>query len=83
MAYNAIVAKISALDPHPNADRLQIATVLYNKVIVGLDQKVGDIGVFFHIGFQIDNHGIELLKILVRALLLHDPIPHYKAKNLI
>lgn len=47
MAYNAIVAKISALDPHPNADRLQIATVLYNKVIVGLDQKVGDIGVFF------------------------------------
>lgn len=45
--YQPSFAKIDAIDPHPNADRLAIATVVGQKVIVDLATKVGDYGVFF------------------------------------
>lgn len=47
MTYQAIISQIEHIEKHPNADRLQIATTMGRKVIVGLNVKVGDIGVYF------------------------------------
>lgn len=47
------ICKINELRPHSNADRLQIATIFSQNVIVDLSVKVGDIGVFFPIDLQL------------------------------
>ena len=47
------VVKISELNPHSNADRLQIATIFGASVIVGLDVKIGDLGIYFPIDLQL------------------------------
>lgn len=46
MSYQAIVTKIQTR-PHPKADRLQLGSCCGNTVVVGLDVKDGDVGVFF------------------------------------
>jgi hypothetical protein len=46
VSYQAVVTQVHTR-PHPNADRLQLGTAAGNQVIVGLDTKDGDIGVFF------------------------------------
>ena len=53
------IVKINELNPHSNADRLQIATIFGASVIVGLDVKVGDIGVFFPIDLQLSQEYCE------------------------
>lgn len=45
--YKGYVVKVQNLRKHENADRLQIATFFGNDVIVGLNTKVEDIGVYF------------------------------------
>lgn len=47
MAYCGYVVKIQNLRPHTNADRLQIATVFGNDVVVGLDTQIGQLMVYF------------------------------------
>lgn len=47
MAYCGYVVKIEHLRPHTNADRLQIATVFGNDVVVGLDVQVGQMMIYF------------------------------------
>lgn len=48
MSYTAIVAQLENVREHPNADRLQLATVLgSNEIIVGLEAKTGDTGIYF------------------------------------
>ena len=47
------VVQIKELHPHSNADRLQIATIFGASVIVGLDVKIGDLGVYFPIDLQL------------------------------
>lgn len=47
MAYCGYVVKIEQLRKHTNADRLQIATVFNNDVVVGLDVKVGQMMIYF------------------------------------
>lgn len=48
MSYTAIVAQLENVREHPNADRLQVATVLgSNEIIVGLEAKTGDVGIYF------------------------------------
>lgn len=47
MAYCGYVVKVENLRKHNNADRLQVATFFGNDTIVGLDVKVGDIGIYF------------------------------------
>ena len=47
------VVQINELNPHSNADRLQIATIFGASVIVDLSVKVGDLGVFFPIDLQL------------------------------
>ena len=53
------VVKINELNPHSNADRLQIATIFSQNVIVGLDCQVGDIGVFFPVDLQLSEEYCE------------------------
>lgn len=50
----ARIAKIDAVQPIPNADRIQTAFVLGNQVIVGKDSNIGDLGVFFDCELQLD-----------------------------
>jgi hypothetical protein len=45
--YLAQIVKLENIQPHPNADRLQIATIQGNSVIVGLDAKEGDVYIYF------------------------------------
>lgn len=47
------IVKIEELHPHSNADRLQIATIFGASVIVGINTKIGDIGVYFPIDLQL------------------------------
>jgi hypothetical protein len=46
MSYCAIVTRL-VTRPHPNADRLQLATCHGNQVVVGLDTSNGALGLFF------------------------------------
>ena len=45
--YKATVLRIKNVRPHPNADRVQLATCHGNQVVVGLDVQEGHIGVYF------------------------------------
>ena len=44
---NAIVAVLTNVRTHPNADRLKLATALGTQVVAGLDSKDGDLVVYF------------------------------------
>lgn len=46
MEYSAVISRIK-VRPHPDADRIQIGNVCNVDVIVGLDTKEGDLGVYF------------------------------------
>lgn len=45
--YQATVIQIDNLRPHSNADRLQLTTIHGNQVIVSIDNKIGDVGIYF------------------------------------
>jgi hypothetical protein len=45
--YNAYITRIKAVGKHPNADRLNIGECFGNHVIVSLDTKEGDLGIYF------------------------------------
>lgn len=47
MSYNGYIVRVENLRKHKNADRLQVLTVFGNDVVVGLDVKEGDLGVYF------------------------------------
>lgn len=47
------VVRISELRKHSNADRLQIATIFGNSVIVSLNTHIGDMGVYFPTDLQL------------------------------
>ena len=53
MAYTGFIVKVEHLRKHSNADRLQIATFFGNDTIVGLDTKIGDIGIYFPVDGQL------------------------------
>lgn len=51
--YKAIIAKIDRVAPIPNADRIHLATVLGESVIVSKEWCVGKVGVLFVAGTQL------------------------------
>lgn len=53
MAYTGFVVKVEHLRKHSNADRLQVATFFGNDTIVGLDTKIGDMGIYFPVDGQL------------------------------
>lgn len=54
--YKATVVRIKEISDHPNADRLKLTNIFGNIVIIGLDTKIGDLGLYFPLESQI---GIE------------------------
>jgi hypothetical protein len=54
MAHNtAVIARLTNVRKHSNADRLNCATVLGNQVVVGLDHTEGELGVYFDSNLQL------------------------------
>ncbi len=53
MSYYAIVTKLKDVRPHPNADRLQLATVFGNTICVDLSYKEDQLGIYFPTGGQL------------------------------
>ncbi len=53
MNHKAIVCKLVNLKPHPNGDKLQIGEAAGHTVIVGLENKEEDIGLFFSTELQL------------------------------
>ena len=53
MSYYAIVTQLKDVRPHPNADRLQLATVFGNTICVDLTYTEGQLGVYFPTGGQL------------------------------
>ena len=51
--YTAYIVKINELRKHSNADRLQVANIFDCNVIVDMNTKVGDIGIFFPVDGQL------------------------------
>ena len=47
MSYYAIVARLTNLREHPNADRLRLGTVLGSQIVTGLDTNEGELGIYF------------------------------------
>ena len=47
MSYCGYVTTLKDVRPHPNADRLQLATVFGNTVCIGLDMHEGDTVIYF------------------------------------
>lgn len=52
--HSAHIVVLSNVEKHPNADRLQKAKVFGSGIVVGLDAKDGDIGVYFQSGLALD-----------------------------
>ena len=53
--HKGVVVRLKNVRPHPNADRVQLATCLGNQVVVGLDNKEGDWGVYFNNDLQLSH----------------------------
>ena len=51
--YTGFVVKIDNLSKHSNADRLQITKIFGDSIIVDLNVKIGDIGIYFPVGGQL------------------------------
>jgi hypothetical protein len=51
--YSALITQLQAVREHPNADKLSLATVAGNQVVVGLNSKEGDWVVYFDVDGQL------------------------------
>jgi hypothetical protein len=47
MTYTGFITKIQNVKKHPDADRLNVGECFGNQVIVGLDTKTDDVGIYF------------------------------------
>src|SRR5690606_16693061 len=52
--YLAKIVRLKGLKKHPNADRLQVASIDFQNVITGLEAKDGDIYIFFPLECKIN-----------------------------
>lgn len=59
--YLAKIVKLTGLRKHENADKLQIACIDFQNVIVGLDEQEGDVCVFFPVESQINANFIKFI----------------------
>ena len=57
--HEGYITTIKELHKHSNADRLQCATIFGSNVIVGLDTKIGDLGVYFPVDLQLGQEFAE------------------------
>ena len=64
MSYYAIVTTLKDVRKHPNADRLQLATVFGNTVCVSMEYSEGQLGVYFPTGGQLSVNFAEANNLL-------------------
>lgn len=57
--HEAYITTIKELHKHSNADRLQCATIFGNNVIVDLNTKIGDIGIYFPVDLKVGKEFAE------------------------
>lgn len=58
------IVKVNALRPHPNADRLQIATFFGNDTCVSIDVVLGEVGIYFPSDLQLSLEFAEINNLL-------------------
>jgi len=73
--YTAYITPLTNVRKHPNADRLQLATVLGNQVVIGLEHADGDVGIFFPIDGQLSKEYAEANDLIARK----DPVTGQRA----
>jgi hypothetical protein len=71
--YQAIIAKVDAVAPIPGADKIQIAKVLGETVVVSIDTPVGYVGVFFCPGTKLEESYCHNNNLYRHALKNIDP----------
>lgn len=59
--YLAKIVKIDNLRKHENADRLQITTIDFNNVVVGMDTNLDDICIFFPVESQVNSNFVSFI----------------------
>ena len=64
MAYTAFVTRIKNVRPHPNADRLQMGECFGNTVIVSMEYKDNQLGVYFPSDGQLSTEFAEANNLL-------------------
>lgn len=64
MSHSAYITKIKDVKKHSNADRLQVGECFGNQVIVSLDVKGGDFGIYFPSDSQIGSEYCEVNNLL-------------------
>ena len=62
--HEAYVVKIKELHKHSNADRLQCTTIFGSNVIVDLNTKIGDLGIYFPVDLQLGQEFAETNNLL-------------------
>jgi len=70
---NAIVVRLQNVRKHPNADRLQLATVLGTQVIIGLDMKEDQLVIYFDSNLRLGAEYIRYNNLSSSAELNEDP----------
>lgn len=75
MSYEAKITKLVNVRPHPNADRLQLATVSGYQIVVGLENYEGQLGVFFPCDGQLSQEYAEANDLIERK----DPVTGERA----
>lgn len=53
MNNSAVFVRLGEVRKHPNADRLQLTTIFGNQVVVGMNAKEGDVGIYFDSNLQL------------------------------
>lgn len=71
--YKATILKIKNVRPHPNADRVLLATCHGNQVVVGIDTKEGDLGVYFPTDGQLSHEVCHYNNLYREVSLNFDP----------
>ena len=64
MAYTAFITRIKNMQPHPNADRLQMGECFGNTVIVSLEYEDNQLGVYFPSDGQLSTEFAEVNNLL-------------------
>lgn len=71
--YIATSIRLTNIRPHSNANKLQLSQVMGNQIVVGLEQKVGDLGVYFPLECEIQPWFLSELNLYSDGHLNKDP----------
>jgi len=79
---NAVVVKLENVRPHPNADRLKLATVLGTQVVVGLEAKDGDEMLYFDSNLRLSHDYLHYNNLYSNSEMNRSPsVKGYFGKN--